>query len=299
MTQPVRRVDFPHASSAKTICSIAPAPLSPGQGAERMHMGETVAKGTDSGSLTDAQRAWAMTFCGMDKIPDAEPAGAAPGGVSPSRSDAPGAPASLSMRSRGSALDQSRDDALHKIAGESSDVPRRQVENELKEFLSALATAQKTKTVRVTDKVMSADRVLHDGLGAASPPVLKEGDPTDYDPAVLAKKMAAALPDTIPAGNAANFRKLKPVEVGREGSITDQIHHKYEEERDALIHRLPKSIQGLAKKAIDAAVEKGIPLAAEQIFSGLGAGSELENVVKQFSDEWAKKITGYEDAHKF
>src|SRR5258706_14254332 len=122
-------------------------------------MGDTVAKGTSSGSLTDAQRTWAMTFCGIDTLSGSEPTGAAPGGVSPSRSDAPGAPVALSMRPRASALDQSRDDVLHKIAGESSDVPRRQVEDELKQFLETTASPQKTKTVRVTDKVMSADRV--------------------------------------------------------------------------------------------------------------------------------------------
>jgi hypothetical protein len=262
-------------------------------------MSDTAVKATDPGALTDDQRKWALTFCGMKSTPDADSSVAVPGGAAQPAPAPPGGPVSLSMRPPTSALDQSRDKAVRDIAGESSDVPRKQVENELKAFLEALAGAQKTKSVRVTDKVLSADRVLHDGLGAASPPLLKEGDQTDYEPAVLARKMAEALPDTIPAANAANFRKIKPVEVAREGSITDQLHHKYEEERDALIHRLPKSIQGLAKKAIDAAVEKGVPLAAEQIFSGLGAGSDLENIVKQFTDEWAKKITGYEDAHKF
>jgi hypothetical protein len=107
--------------------------------------------------------------------------------------------------------------------------------------------------------------------------------------------MAEALPLNVPAGNVANFRKLKPVEVAGAGSITDQIHRKYEEERDRLIHRLPESIQGAAKKAIDMAIEKGVPFAADQIFPGLGAGSGLRDTTKQFVDEWSKKITGGSD----
>jgi hypothetical protein len=267
-------------------------------------MSDTDVASSGSASLTDAQLTWAMTFCNIDTPPNAGDANAnparkdkaKPGGVSASISDAPGAPSSLAMRGRPTALDRSRDDAVRKIAGESSDVPRQHVEDELNEFLTALGKAQKTKTVRVTDKVLSVDRVLHDGLGANSPPLLKDGDTRDYEPADLARKMAGALPDPVPGGNVLSFRKLKPVEVAREGTVTDQLHRKYQEERDRLIHRLPKSIQGMAEKAIDAAVEKGIPLAAEQIFSGIGAGSGLQDDVKQFVGEWSKKVIGSDDA---
>jgi hypothetical protein len=265
-----------------------------------MQMSDSVAETAGSGSITDAQRAWTMTFCGIDMTRDAGGAPNGPGGgASTEGSGAPGGPSSLSMRPRPSRLDQSRDDAVRKLAGESSDVSRQQVEDELKEFLEKLAKAQKTRSVKVTDKVLSVDRVLHDGMGADLPPLLKSGDSGDYEPADLARKLAGALPERIPAANLARFRALKPVELTPEGSMTDQIHRKYAEERDALVHRLPKSIQGLAVKAIDAAIEKGVPLAAEKIFGGLGAGSELEGIVKQFTDDWSKKVTGYDESHQF
>jgi hypothetical protein len=246
-------------------------------------MGDSTLDSAKPGSLTGSQREWSVRFCGIDITSSALEAEAAPGG-SESRM-------SLGMRARPSQLDKSRDQAVRDVIGDSSDIPRRQVEDALKEFLSQLAKAQKTATVKVSDKVLSVERVLHDGLGADSPPLLKSGDSRDYEPADLARKIADALPDALPAANMAVFRRLRPVEFADAGGMTDQIRRKYEEERDKLLLRLPESIRGVAKKAIESAVEKGVPFAAGQIFSGLGAGSGIQNDVKKFVADWAKKVT--------
>ena len=188
-------------------------------------------------------------------------------------------------------LTKAAEQAAKDVVGTSTDVPRDQVERALKKFLHDLGTAQKSKTaVRTTDKVWMAESALRQGLPGV--PVVVRGESRDYDPDDLAHKIAVQLPDTIPGANYLAFLKLKPVDIAEAGSITDQLHKKYEEERDAIIRKLPKEIQGLAKKAMDAAVEKGVIFVADQALKAGGVNSKIEGEMKKAVEDYVKKVTG-------
>jgi outer membrane protein OmpA-like peptidoglycan-associated protein len=184
------------------------------------------------------------------------------------------------------------DKAAEKVVGTNTDVSRATVEKALKEFLHDLAKTQKTKTVRATDIVWTAEGVLRRNLTDAGEPVVKRGDTTDYDPDELAAKIAGQLPDAIPRKNFDEFLKLKPREVPDAGSTTDQLRRKYEEKREEIVRKLPKAAQGPARKAMDAAVEKGVPFVADKALKGLGIDSTVEGEMKKAVEDYAKKVTG-------
>ncbi|HXZ15883.1 MAG TPA: OmpA family protein [Roseiarcus sp.] len=182
-------------------------------------------------------------------------------------------------------------DAGERIVGQDTGVPRDRVERALKDFLEKLAAGQKAKTLKATGRAQVAEFTLRRDLPGE--PFVKNGDQKDYPPDDLAAKIASDLPERIPAANFTAFLKMKPIEERKPGSVTDQLHRKYEEERDKLVKKLPKSLQDAAKKAIDAAVEKGIPFLAEQVLGGLP--SSVKDEAQKFVDEYTKKITGGSD----
>jgi hypothetical protein len=229
--------------------------------------------------------------------PGAGSGGAAQGGP------APGGPGDL-MRMR---KDKSTpnltlsDDDLRAIVGDGPDVVKRdKVEDALKKFLEDLGKAQKHQdhVVTSTDKVWVADATLHAGLtddakGTYTP---IGGDGQAYQAADLAHKIAQQLPDTIPGANYRKFLKLVPKDtpVGP-GTITDQIRRKYEEERDKIISKLPEKVRKLAKKGMDAAIEHGLPYAADAAMKAAGVPSDVEDAMKKVVEDFAKKVTGDKD----
>ncbi|HUH83476.1 MAG TPA: hypothetical protein VLX85_02640 [Stellaceae bacterium] len=251
-------------------------------------------------AIGDTRHAWLRTALGVDITAHRAGVGAAAATapVTPS-AGAPGAaaatgdpsmPRDLGMRPKGGLprLDQ---DAAERIVGTDTDVPRDQVERALKDFLEKLAAGQKAKMLKATGRAQVAEFTLRNGV--AGEPYVRSGDDKDYAPDDLAAKIAANLPDRIPAANFAAFRNLKPIEEKKPGSVTDQLHGKYVEERDRLVKKLPKSIQGAARKAIDAAVEKGLSFAADHVLQGVSA--DLKDEAQKFVDDYTKKITGSDD----
>ena len=200
-------------------------------------------------------------------------------------------PADAPRPSRPVGLPRLDRDAGERIVGQDTGVPRDQVARALKDFLGKLAAGQKAKTLKATGRAQVAEFTLRRDLPGE--PFVKNGDQKDYAPDDLAAKIAANLPDRIPAANFSAFLKMKPVEETKPGSVTDQLHRKYEEERDKLVKKLPKSIQEAAKKAIDAAVEKGIPFVADEVLGGLPSG--VKDEAQKFVDEYTKRITGGSD----
>jgi len=196
------------------------------------------------------------------------------------------------------------DDDLRVIVGDGPDaVKRDKVEDALKKFLSDLGKAQKHQdnVVTSTDKVWVADATLHAGLkddanGTYTP---VGGDGQSYQAADLAHKIAQQLPDTIPGANYRKFLKLVPKDtpVGP-GTITDQIRRKYEEERDRIISKLPEKVRKLAKKGMDAAIEHGLPYAADAAMKAAGVPSDVEEAMKKVVEDFAKKITSDKDSEK-
>jgi hypothetical protein len=199
-------------------------------------------------------------------------------------------PSGLGMRARGG-LPRLDPDAAERIVGSDSDAPRDQVERKLTEFLQELAKSQKSTTIKASGRAQVAEFTLRKGVGGQ--PYVKDGDTKDYEPDDLASKIAKNLPDKIPGANFVAFLKMKPVEDKKAGSVTDKLHEKYLEKRDELVKKLPKSLQEAARKAIDAAVEKGIPFVADKVLSGVGGN--LKDDVQQFVDQYTKKVTGNAD----
>jgi hypothetical protein len=237
---------------------------------------------------TDPQRAGNAKQAWLQKLGVNVSAGqsaAAPSGP-------PGAPPpnGLGMRAR-SGLPRLDREAGERIVGTDSDVPRDQVERKLKEFLQELAKSQKSMTIKASGRAQVAEFTLRKGVGGQ--PYVKDGDSKDYESDDLASKIAENLPDKIPGANFVAFLKMKPVEEKKAGSVTDKLHEKYLEKRDELVKKLPKSLQEAARKAIDAAVEKGIPFVADKVLSGVGGN--LKDDVQQFVDQYTKKVTGNAD----
>src|SRR5262249_20089403 len=121
----------------------------------------------------------------------------------------------------------------------------------------------------------------------------KGGDGKEYDAGELASKIAGQLPDTIPIENYNRFLKLKATDTVLPGSLTDQIRKKYEESRDAIVAKISKKfgdkIGSLAKKGMDAAVEKGVSYVADKALEEAGVDS---SEMKKAVDDYIKKITG-------
>jgi hypothetical protein len=176
-------------------------------------------------------------------------------------------------------------------------VTRAEVEKALKKFLADLAIAQKSKhnAVRSTDKVSQVDIALHQGLAddAKGPYTRTGGDGKDYDAGELASKIAGQLPDTIPMENYRRFLKLTPTDTVLPGSTTDQIRKKYEEERDSIVAKVSQKfgekVGKLAKKAMDAAVEKGVSFVADKALQEAGVDS---GEMKKAVDDYVKKAIG-------
>ena len=200
------------------------------------------------------------------------------------------APSGLGMRPHGG-LPRLDPDAAERIARTDGMVPRDQVERQLAEFLQQVAQSQKSKTVKATGRAQVAEFTLRRGLDGQ--PYVSAADTRDYEPDDLASKIAKNLPDKIPGANFVAFLKMKPVEEKKAGSVTDNLHEKYVEKRDELVKKLPKPLQEAARKAIDAAVEKGIPFVADKVLSGVGGS--LKDDVQQFVDQYTKKVTGNAD----
>ena len=218
-------------------------------------------------------------------------------------------PAPGSMRMRKDGDDKAKtpnlhpsDDDMRKIANKEARkvVPRAEVEQALKKFLGELAVAQKSKNnaVKSTDKVWQADVALHYNLenDVNGPITPKGGDGKDYDAGELARKIAGQLPDTIPIENYNRFLKLRAVDTALPGSTTDQIRKKYEETRDGIVSKISKKfgdkIGKLAKKAMDAAVEKGVSYVADKALEEAGVNSDE---MKKAVDDYIKKVTGGKD----
>jgi outer membrane protein OmpA-like peptidoglycan-associated protein len=231
---------------------------------------------------------------------------AAPSTPAPAGQDKGGGhdvPKDLHMRGPGDDPPQ-RPDPLHSqeavehVVGTNTDMPRKQVEAALKDFFTELSKAQphmKGK-VRTTKRVATVEGTLRKGLGGAG--VIKEGTERDLDPGQLAKEIADALPDTIPAENFNAFRKMKPVEAEEAGNVAQQLHRKYTAVRDDFVHKLPKSWQDTAKKIIDAGIEKGGSAAVEQLLGASGMDSKLQGQVKDFIDQWIKTTTSGDSGDK-
>jgi hypothetical protein len=217
------------------------------------------------------------------------------------------APGSLHMRTDGDDKPKTpnlrpSDEDLKKIADKEPRkcVPRAEVEEALKKFLGELAVAQKSKhnAVKSTDKVWQADVALHQNLenDVNGPITPKGGDGKEYDAGELASTIAGQLPDTIPIENYNRFLKLKPTDTVLPGSTTDQIRKKYEEARDGIVAKISKKfgdkIGGLAKKAMDAAVEKGVSYVADKALEDAGVNSDE---MKKAVDDYIKKVTGDKD----
>ncbi len=247
----------------------------------------------------------------LDSIQKKQAAGEATAGADDSTqaesAEASPTPTSLSMRKDGDAQpktpnlrlsDQQIANIPHKEPPKC--VTRAEVEKALKKFLEDLATAQKSKhnAVRSSDKVWQADAALHQGLtdDASGPITPKGGDGKDYDADELAAKIAGQLPDTIPIENFNRFLKLKPTDTVLPGSTTDQIRKKYEEKRDSIAAKITQKFGEtagkLAKKAMDAAVEKGVGFVADQALKGAGVPADAQDEMKKAVDDYVKKATG-------
>jgi outer membrane protein OmpA-like peptidoglycan-associated protein len=177
-------------------------------------------------------------------------------------------------------------------------VPRAQVKRELEKFLIDLGQAQGHKTKNVvtsSDKVWQADVTLHKGLGATVPYTPTGGDKNSYQASELAEKIASRLPDEIPRENFENFLKLKPAETKLPGSFTEQLHEKYVEARERLVKKLPEKVQDLARKAIDAAVQKGVSTAVETALEGVDIDKGMKDAMKELVDDFVKKSTEGEE----
>jgi len=86
-------------------------------------------------------------------------------------------------------------------------VPRAEVCKRLKVFLYDLQAEQKGRSVKITSRVREAGHALADGLDSADVQMtaLLHDDSRGFDADELAEKMAALLPDTIPAENFGRF----------------------------------------------------------------------------------------------
>lgn len=172
------------------------------------------------------------------------------------------------------------DDQLRKIIGdpkpaEPCTVARADVEKELADFLTKLAAAQKTQSVKVTDRVRLAGNTLTQGNREANLKMytLLADDRFNYDPKELAKKMAAIVPDPIPCATFDEFKKMQPKDIAVPGqkSVLDVVNEKIV---DPVVKKitggLPESVQ---KKALDlahSAVEKGISAGVKAAAKDIG-----------------------------
>jgi len=225
--------------------------------------------------------------------PAATPSGTPP--VQPGPGDTH-MPTGLRMREGGRVKDPlGTDEAVRHVVGEGTDVPRAQVERELKDWLTALSGNQPNMRgkVRGTDIVAEAERRLRKGLPGA--PLMPRGDGKDYEPGALAKQLADNLPPMVPGENVAEFRKLSTRDAPKERTTAEALHDKYKEERDELTRKLPKSLQDWAKKGLDAVVEKGAPYVLDKGLGAANVDSKLQGEIKDFAEKWAKKVTGNED----
>jgi len=258
---------------------------------------------TDQFSKDDLAQNRRATLTSPPPVAPAHPAPAqGPAGQSPpttTGSGEPHVPKDLHMRRQGDGrpVDDPlhADDAVKHVAGTSTDVPRAQVERLLKDWLAALSGNQPNMKgkVRATDIVAEAERRLRKGLPGSH--VMPRGDNKDYDPGALAKQIADKLPPMVPAANVAEFRKLTSRDAPKDRTTAEALHDKYNEERDELVKKLPKSLQDYAKKGLDAVVEKGAPYVLDKGLGAANVDSKLQGEIKDFADKWAKKITGNED----
>ncbi len=178
----------------------------------------------------------------------------------------------------------------------AKNVSRAEVQQALKAFLEDLAKAQKNNRdldVKSTDKVWQADVTLHEGLQEATVPYTPTGgDGHLYQPADLAAKIAACLPDEIPGANFEKLQKMKPKETELSpDTITGQLHKKYAETRDAIASKLPKRIQKYAKSAMDMVIQKGAAYVLEKGLDELDIPSDLKDGVKKVVEDFVKKST--------
>lgn len=198
----------------------------------------------------------------------------------PQQPDAPKAQPSINLKLT--------DDQLQKIVGDPKPctVARDEVEKELADFLTKLAAAQKTQSVKVTDRVRLAGNALTQGNQQANQQMhaLLADDRFNYNPKELAHKMAALLPDQIPCENVDKFRQMQPKDINVPGqkSVLDAINEKVV---DPVVKKitsgLPESVQ---KKALDlahSAVEKGISAGVKAAAAGLGLDSNGQDAMEQ------------------
>ena len=180
-----------------------------------------------------------------------------------------------------------------KISDPEGMVSHKQVADAVHDYLTELGQAQGIKggAVRDTDRVGAAERVLHKGIGGSIH--YKAGQEQDYDVQKLTDLVMQTLPDWIPAANYNEFIAMHPREAPKEGTFNEQAHKKYVEERDAFVKKLPEKVQGIAKKAIDAGVEKGIPAAANKLLDALDP--PFKDQAEKFIEDWSKKVTGSSD----
>jgi outer membrane protein OmpA-like peptidoglycan-associated protein len=177
----------------------------------------------------------------------------------------------------------------------SKTVKREEVKKALEKFLLDVGKVQKHKDNVVTssDKVWQADMTLHKDVNSPLGPYTPTGgDKKSYQASELAEKMAQRLPDEIPKENFEKFLKMTPTETELPGSVTDQIRKKYEEKRDGIVNKLPKKLQGIAKKGMDAAISKGIPYVLDQALKETDLPEGVEDAMKKIVEDYTKEITG-------
>jgi hypothetical protein len=143
-------------------------------------------------------------------------------------------------------------------------VPRAKVEQELTEFLTGLQHDQGGRSVKLGDRVRLAGNALTKGLPCQRKmetmlmQLQQQG--TSFVPAELAKKMAAELPDTIPAENFDALTQMSPKEVGKPEHLS--VAGALAKVLSPTVHKalgfLPPDIRKAIEKAMEDAVAAGV-----------------------------------------
>ncbi|MBV9758826.1 MAG: OmpA family protein [Alphaproteobacteria bacterium] len=179
------------------------------------------------------------------------------------------------------------DEQLQKIVGDKPcTVSRDDVEKELADFLTKLAAAQKTQSVKVTDRVRLAGNALTQGNQQANQQMnaLLADDRFNYNPKELAHKMAALLPDQVPCENVDKFRQMQPKDINVPGqkSVLDLVNEKIV---DPVVKKitggLPESVQKKALELAHSAVEKGVSAGVKAAAKDLGLDSNGQDALEK------------------
>lgn len=183
------------------------------------------------------------------------------------------------------------DEEMRKVVGdpkppEPCTVKRAEVETELTDFLTKLAKAQGTRSVKVTDRVRLAGNALAKGLGDLPMKMMTalQDDRFNFEPKDLAHKIAAVLPDEIPCENFEALKKMAPKEIGQAGgkSVLDAVYEKVVDPVvKAVTKPFPEAVQKKALELAHDAVEKGVSAGVKAAAKQLGLDDKGQEAIEQ------------------